>query len=124
MIEYLDSGGWLTEFKKTREFEQMIASANAVTLAGAKPVLVDIDRTNLCLDLNEVEKAITLKTKAIMLVTINGHSPKMEKFVKFAKDNGLYLVEDAAQSLGSRYKGKHLGTFGDVGSFLLAYQRS
>lgn len=43
MIEYLDSGGWLTEFKKTREFEQMIASANAVTLAGAKPVLVDIE---------------------------------------------------------------------------------
>lgn len=59
-----------------------------------------------------------------MLVTIYGRSPKMEKFVKIAKDNNLYLVEDAAQSLGSRYKGKHLGTFGDVGSFLLAYQRS
>jgi perosamine synthetase len=159
MIKYLDNGGWLTEFRKTREFEQMIAdyvgseyasavnngtislvialmaldigrgeevivpdytmiaSANAVVLVGAKPVLVDIDRTNLCLDLELVEDAITPKTKAIILVTINGRYPGIEKFVKFAEDNGLYLIEDAAQSLGSRYKGKHLGTFGDVGSF-------
>ena len=160
LIEYLDSGGWLTEFKKTREFEQMIAdyvvgskyvsvvnngtvslvvaimalnikgedevivpdytmiaSANAVILAGAKPVLVDIDRTNLCLDLDTVEEAIAPRTKAIMLVTINGRYPEMEKFVEFANDNDLFLIEDAAQSLGSRYNGKHLGTFGDVGSF-------
>ena len=159
IMEYLDSGGWLTEFKKTREFEQMItdyvgskyasvvnngtislaiavmalgikggdevivpdytmiASANAVVLVGAKPVLVDIDRTNLCLDLDLVEEAITPKTKAIMLVTINGRYPVMEKFVEFANDNGLFLIEDAAQSLGSRYNRKHLGTFGDVGSF-------
>lgn len=160
MIEYLDSGGWLTEFKKTKEFEQvianyvgskyvsvvnngtvslaiaimalgikgedevivpdytMIASANAVILAGAKPILVDIDHTNLCLDLDLVEGAITPRTKAIMLVTINGRYPEMEKFVEFASDHDLALVEDAAQSLGSRYNNeKHLGTFGDVGSF-------
>jgi perosamine synthetase len=159
LMEYLDSGGWLTEFKKTKEFEQMIAeyvgskyvsvvnngtvslvialmalgikgedevivpdytmiaSANAVILTGAKPILVDIDRTNLCLDLDLLEKAITPKTKAIMLVTINGRYPAMEKFVEFAHDHSLYLIEDAAQSLGSKYKGKHLGTFGDVGSF-------
>ena len=159
MIEYLDGGGWLTEFKKTKEFEQMIsdyvgskyvsvvsngtvslaiavmaldikgedevivpdytmiASANAVILAGAKPVLVDIDRTNLCLDLDLVEKVITSKTKAIILVTVNGRYPEMEKFVDFTHDHNLFLIEDAAQSLGSRYNGKHLGTFGDVGSF-------
>jgi perosamine synthetase len=159
VIEYLDSGGWLTEYKKTREFEQMIAdyvgskyvsvvnngtvslvialialgigrgdevivpdytmiaSANAVILAGAKPVLVDINRTNLCIDFDLVEKAITPKTKAIMLVTINGRYPEMEKFVEFANEHDLFLIEDAAQSLGSRYKGKHQGTFGDVGSF-------
>ena len=159
IIEYLDGGGWLTEFKKTREFEQMIAdyvdskyasvvnngtvslvvalmasgirsgdevivpdytmiaSANAVILAGAKPVLVDIDRANLCPDMNVVEEAITSKTKAIMLVTINGRYPEMEKFVEFAHDHDLYLIEDAAQSLGSRCNEKHLGTFGDVGSF-------
>ena len=159
LIEYLDSEGWLTEFMKTREFEQliadyvgskyasvvnngtvslvialmasgirsgdevivpdytMIASANAVILAGAKPVLVDIDPSNLCLDLDTVEEAITPKTKAIMLVTINGRYPEMEKFVGFAHDHGLFLIEDAAQSLGSRFNSKHLGTFGDVGSF-------
>lgn len=159
MAEYLDSGGWLTEYKKTREFEKllanfigakyvsvvnngtvslvialialgikgedqvivpdytMIASANAIILAGAKPVLVDIDSKNLCLDLREVKKAITPKTKAIMLVTINGRSPEIEKFVALSKENNLYLIEDAAQSLGSRYKGKHLGTFGVAGSF-------
>lgn len=159
VMHYLDSGGWLTEFKKTKEFEQMIAvyvgtkhtsvvnngtvslvialmalgikgedevivpdytmiaSANAVILAGAKPILVDIDRANLCLDLHMVEEAITPRTKAIMLVTINGRYPKMGKFVDFANNHDLFLIEDAAQSLGSRYKGKHLGTFGDVGSF-------
>lgn len=159
MMEYLDSGGWLTEFKKTIEFEQMIgdyvgskfvsvvnngtvslfiacvaleigngdavivpdytmiASANAVVLAGAIPVFVDIDRTNLCIDLELAEEAITEKTKAIMLVTINGRYPDMEKAVALAEKHNLFLIEDAAQSLGSRYRGQHLGTFGDIGSF-------
>ena len=159
MMDYLDSGGWLTEFKKTREFEQMIgdyvgskfvsvvnngtvslfiacmalgigsgdevivpdytmiASANAVVLAGAQPFFVDVDRRNLCIDLELAEEAVTEKTKAIMLVTINGRYPDMEKAVALAKKHNLFLIEDAAQSLGSRYQGKHLGTFGDVGSF-------
>src|SRR3989344_3042592 len=159
MAEYLKSGAWLTEFKKTREFEQqiadytgakycsvvnngtvslaialmamgikgkdevivpdytMIASATAVTLAGAKPVFVDIDKKTLCLDLNLVKKAVTKNTKAIMLVTINGRYPAMEKFVDFCKQRKIFLLEDAAQSLGSTHKGKHLGTFGDIGSF-------
>ncbi|MSU54328.1 MAG: DegT/DnrJ/EryC1/StrS family aminotransferase [Candidatus Staskawiczbacteria bacterium] len=159
MAEYLKSGAWLTEFKKTREFEQqiadftgvkycsvvnngtvslaialmamgigpkdevivpdytMIASATAINLAGAKPVFVDIDKKTLCLDLDLVKKAVTKKTKAIMLVTINGRYPKMEEFVDFCKQKKIFLLEDAAQSLGSTYKGKHLGAFGDIGSF-------
>jgi len=159
IMEYLDSGGWLTEFRKTREFEQMIgdyvgskfvsavnngtvslfiacmalgigsgdevivpdytmiASANAVVLAGARPIFVDVDRKNLCIDLELAEEAITERTKAIMLVTINGRYPDMEKAVDLAKKHNLFLIEDAAQSLGSRYQGKHLGTFGDIGSF-------
>lgn len=159
MMEYLDSGGWLTEFRKTREFEQMIASyvgskyasvvnngtvsliialmalgikgedevlvpdytmiasTNAIVLAGAKPVLVDIDPANLCLDLELAEKVITPRTKAIMFVSINGRCPDMSKVVALAHKYNLYLIEDAAQSLGSRYKGKHLGTFGEIGSF-------
>ncbi len=159
MAEYLDSGGWLTEFKKTREFEQliagyvgsryaavvnngtvslmialmalgigsgdevivpdytMIASANAVVLVGAKPVLVDIDPSNLCLDLEKAQTAITPRTKAIMYVSINGRSHDMNEVVALARRHKLYLIEDAAQSLGSRFQGKHLGTFGEIGSF-------
>lgn len=162
MMEYLDSGGWLTEFKKTREFEQMIAeyvsskyvsvvnngtisliialmaldikgedevivpdytmiaSPNAIMLAGAKPVLADIDHSNLCLSLDLAEKAITSKTRAIMFVSINGRCPDMSKVIALAHKYGLYLIEDAAQSLGSRYQGKHLGTFGEIGSFSLS----
>jgi perosamine synthetase len=95
----------------------MIASANAIVLAGAKPVFVDIDRTNLCLDLKLVEKAITSRTKAIMLVSLNGRSPDMQRVQELSEKHGVYFVEDAAQSFGSLYKGKHLGTFGQIGSF-------
>lgn len=159
MNAYLESGGWLTEFKKAREFERMlgdyvgskyvsvvsngtvsliialmaldikgedevivpdytmIASSNAIVLAGATPVLVDIDPKTLCLDLELTRKAITPRTKAIMFVSINGRCPDMEAFSALACDHKLYLVEDAAQSLGSRFRGKHLGTFGEIGSF-------
>ena len=159
VLEYLKSGGWLTEFKKTREFENMIAdyvgakycsvvsngtvslfvaivalgigkgdevivpnytmiaSANAVILSGARPILVDIDFNNLCLDLEIVKKSITKKTKAIMLVTVNGRSPNMDEFVSFCKKKKIFLIEDAAQSFGSKYRGRYLGTFGDIGSF-------
>lgn len=165
VIEYLDSGGWLTEFKKTREFEQMIASyvgskyasvvsngtvsliialmalsikaedevivpnytmiasANAIVLVGARPVLVDIDASNLCLDLDLAQKAITPRTKAIMFVSINGRCPDMREVVALASKHNLYLIEDAAQSLGSRFKGKHLGTFGEIGSFSFSFPK-
>lgn len=95
----------------------MIASANAVVLAGAKPVLVDIDRETLCISLGAAEAAITPRTKAIMPVPLNGRYPDMEALLKLAKQHNLYIIEDAAQALGSRYKGKHLGTLGDIGSF-------
>lgn len=159
VLSYLQGGGWLTEYKKTEELENMIAryigvkhacmvtngtvsllvallvlgigkgdeviipdltmiaSANAVILAGAKPILVDINREDLCLDLDLAKKAITKRTKALMFVSLNGRSPDMNKVVAFCKKNKLYLIEDAAQSLGSKYKGQHLGTFGDIGSF-------
>jgi len=159
MIEYLDSGGWLTEFKRTREFEQMIAeyvgskyavavnngtvsltmaamalgigrddeiivpdytmiaSTNSIVLAGAKPVLIDIDRENLCLDLDLLDETITPKTKAVMFVSVNGRYTDMKKLLSIVDRYNLFLIEDAAQSLGSKCRGKHLGTFGDVGSF-------
>src|SRR5262249_1301273 len=95
----------------------MIASANAVVLAGAKPVFVDIELDTLCLDLELTEKAITCATRAIMLVSLNGRAPDMDAIMALAQRHGLFVVEDAAQSLGSRWRGKHLGTFGVIGSF-------
>lgn len=159
VVAYLDSGGWLTEFRKTREFEQaiadftgaryasivsngtvslyaalwslevgpgdevivpdytMIASANAVLLAGARPVLVDVNPQDLCLDLELAEAALTERTKALLFVSVNGRAPDMDRLVALARRHGLFLVEDAAQSLGSCWRGRHLGTFGDIGSF-------
>ena len=95
----------------------MIATANAVLLAGGKPVLVDIEPETLCLDLNKALEAITEKTKAIIYVSLNGRSGNLYKVRTLCEKQGLYLIEDAAQSLGSNYKGKRLGSFGHLGCF-------
>ncbi len=160
VTEYMSSGAWLTEFKKTKEFAQMIAdytgatysyilangtvtlttalwacgikagdevivpdytmvaTANAASLIGCTIKFVDIDRKNLCMDFQKMKHAITEKTKAVMLVTINGRYPEnIEEYVNYCRNKGIWLIEDAAQALGSFYYGKHLGTFGDIGSF-------
>lgn len=95
----------------------MVASANAVHAVGARPIFVDVDAANLCMDLHHAEALITDRTKAIMLVSLNGRSPDMAAFQELCACQGLALVEDAAQSLGSFHKGRHLGTFGVIGSF-------
>ncbi len=95
----------------------MVASANAIGLTGATPIFVDIRKEDLCLDLDEVELKITQNTKAIMPVAMNGRSPDMDRLLQIAKDHNLFIVEDAAQALGCYYKGKHLGTLGNIGSF-------
>ena len=158
--DYLSSGGWGTEFKKTREFEDlikaytgakhcwimangtvslsaallavgvqagdevicpdytMVATPNSAELIGAKAVFVDINKKDLCMDFEKMKAAVTPKTKAVLLVSINGRCPdNIEEFVKFCKDNNIHLIEDAAQSLGSFKNGKHLGRFGEIGSF-------
>ena len=95
----------------------MIATANAVVMAGATPVFVDVDPSTQCLDLEAAERAITSETKALMVVSINGRSPDMDEVGRMAARHGLRVIEDAAQSLGSRSNGRHLGSFGEVGSF-------
>lgn len=100
----------------------MIATPNACRIIGLKPVLADIEKETLCLDLKRAEEAITPRTKAMMYVPLNGRSGNMDDVVAFCKKYNLFLIEDAAQALGSYYKGKHffkkhLGTFGDIGSF-------
>jgi perosamine synthetase len=95
-----------------------VASATAVEIFGAKAVFVDIERESLCIDFEEMQKAVTQKTKAVMLVSLNGRYPaKIREFASFCKENNLVLIEDAAQSLGSTAYGKFLGTYGEIGSF-------
>jgi perosamine synthetase len=98
----------------------MIATANSVFMLGATPVFVDVEPETLCLDINQTEAALTPKTRAIMLVTANGRYPGagVDAFVDLADKHGLILIEDAAQSLGSRFPdGRHIGSVGKVGSF-------
>ena len=92
-----------------------IATANAVIMAGAVPVLCDIRREDLSFDLDKLESCITSKTKAIMPVHLYGFSADMDAITEVADKYGLKVIEDAAQGVGVRYKGTHTGTMGDMG---------
>jgi len=98
----------------------MIATPNSVKMFGAVPVFVDVEPETLCLDIELVVRAITSKTKAIMLVNANGRCPLVgiSAFNDLCKENGLILIEDSAQALGSFYRdGRHMGTVSSMGSF-------
>ena len=162
VCEYMDEGGFITEFKRTAHFEQliaeytgakhcivvnngtvsltlaamavgikagdeviapnytMVATPNSVKMFGAVPVFVDVEAPTLCMDVELARKAITPRTRAIILVSANGRYPGagIAAFEGLANEFGLVLIEDAAQSLGSRYRdGRHMGRAGKVGSF-------
>lgn len=93
-----------------------IATANAVSMCGAKVVLVDVDSTIL-MDPQAFEKAITKKTKAVIPTHVSGRGARMDEILKIAKKHNLYVIEDAAEAFMSKYKGKYLGTLGDTGCF-------
>ncbi|XPV68881.1 MAG: DegT/DnrJ/EryC1/StrS family aminotransferase [Halarcobacter sp.] len=95
-----------------------IATANAIVMAGAKPVFVDIE-DDLLIDYQKIEESITSKTRAIMPVHLMGLSCDMDEINKIAKKYNLVVIEDAAQSVGSIYKEKKTGVLGDVGCFSL-----
>lgn len=97
-----------------------IATANAIIMMGAIPVLCEIDSKTFCIDTAKAEKLITKKTKAIIPVHLYGQSADMVAIKKIAKKYNLLIIEDAAQSIGVMFKNKHTGTFGDVG-FLSFY---
>lgn len=96
-----------------------IGTANAVLQAGFKPVFVDIDRNTLNIDPDKIESVITEKTRAIMPVHLMGKPAKMERINKIAKKHKLFVIEDAAEALGAEYKGKIVGTFGDMACYSL-----
>ena len=80
---------------------------------GLKPKFIDVNIDNYCLDENLLKK--DKQTKAIMNIHILGNSPNMDKLTAFAKSNNMFLIEDTCEALGSKFKSKHLGTFGDMG---------
>lgn len=85
--------------------------------SGLKPVFVDINPNTLNIDLNLLQKKITKKTKALMLVHVLGNATKMDVLLKIIKKNKLILIEDTCESLGSKFNNKFLGTFGDISTF-------
>ena len=91
------------------------ASASAAVFAGLRPVFVDADPQTFNLDVDAVESLVTEQTAAIMPVGVYGHTPAMERVMEVADRHGLKVLEDAAQLYGVTYRGRHAGTFGDVG---------
>lgn len=163
VAEYLKSGGWLTEFKKTREFEEvlagflgvkhcilvpsgtvalalacmvfanaknkkvlvpnmsMIATANAVLLAGMEVELCDISLQDGCMDYGSLIRYSAREDIAgIMHVSFNGRATGLDLVKNECKKNGWFFIEDACQAFGSQCNLKPLGTFGDIGCFSLS----
>jgi dTDP-4-amino-4,6-dideoxygalactose transaminase len=91
-----------------------VSTANAFVMRGARPVFVDIDPLTCNIDSSKIEKAITKKTKAIVVVHYAGVSCDMDPIVSIAKKHKLYIIEDAAQAILSSYKGRLLGSISDL----------
>ena len=94
-----------------------VATGNAVLHAGFKPVFVDIEKDTLNINTQEIEKVITEKTRAILPVHLMGKPADIDAINKIAKKHNLYIIEDAAEAHGAVYKGKNVGTLGDMAAF-------
>ena len=94
-----------------------VATANAAAFIGAKVVLADVEKDTWNIDPKEVAKKITKKTKAIIPVHLYGHPADMDPIMELARKNGLFVVEDCAEAAGAEYKGRKVGTIGDIGCF-------
>ena len=94
-----------------------VATANAVISTGAKPIFVDILKENYTIDPYELEKKITKKTRAIIPVHLYGNMADVDSLNEISKKYNIPIIEDSAQSLGTTYKGKHTGTFFEMGCY-------
>ena len=99
----------------------MIATANAVRLAGLEPILVDVNADG-CMRMDMAYKKVGLCTNIMLYVDFNGHG-EISDVKRFCKKHKLILIEDACQSFGSKYNGKYLGTFGRFGCFSLSFHK-
>lgn len=94
-----------------------MATAEAISYCGAKPVFVDVDERTYTMDPSGLSNALTPRTKAIIPVHIFGQMADMDPIIAFARKHGLYVIEDAAQAHGAEYKGRKAGSLGDIGCF-------
>lgn len=100
-----------------------VATVESILLAGATPILTEIDKS-LNMDPNDLEKKITEKTKVIIPVHMAGVPARMDEIMAIAKKHNIAVLEDSAQLLGGKYKGKYLGTIGDAGIFSFDYAKA
>ncbi len=94
-----------------------VATASPVLYLGAKPVFVDIEADTWCINPEKIREAITPRTKAIMVVHLYGNIAKMNEIMQIAHEHNLYVIEDAAEALGSVYQGRQVGSIGDMAVF-------
>lgn len=94
-----------------------MAAANIALHLGAKPVFVDVDEKTWCIDINDIEKKISKKTKAIIPVHTYGNVCDMDSIMDIAKKHNIWVIEDVAEALFSKYNNKYSGTFGHLNSF-------
>jgi perosamine synthetase len=94
-----------------------VTSAHAAEYVGAKPVFVDIDLTTFNIDVGKIEEAITPRTRAIIVVHLFGKSAPMDEITALCERYGISIIEDAACAVGTTYRGRYVGGFGDLGCF-------
>ena len=94
-----------------------MATAEAITHCGARPVFVDVDESTYTMNPDALKHALTAKTKAIIPVHLFGQPADMDPILEFGREHGLHVIEDACQAHGATYKGKRVGAFGDTGCF-------
>ncbi len=94
-----------------------MATAEAITFCGARPVFVDIDEETYTMDATQLERVITPRTKAILPVHLFGQMADMDSVMEIARKHGLPVIEDACQAHGAEYKGRKAGTLGEIGCF-------
>lgn len=92
-----------------------VATANAVIMTGATPVFCDVSPVSMCIEVEQIKKAVTPNTKCIIPVHLFGNASQMQEIIQFANNNNIKVVEDAAQGIGVKLSGKHVGTYGDLG---------
>jgi len=113
-LETLDIGCGDEVIVPNRTF---IATASCCVMRGAVPVFTDIDKDSQNITAENIRPLITPNTKAIITVHLGGWACEMDEILVLARENNIYVIEDCAQSLGGKYKGQALGTFGDIAAF-------